>query len=184
VAVPSAEEIREIMTDTRDRSGMAPWITAGVLGVLAIALAVTLAVFIVPNRGKTPGELTSSEKRAVIAASLELKNVLTYSRKTFDADYARALNGATGKLRDDLASKKALTLKALTAGKFDLQGQVTEAAFEQRSGNSTVVLLSATGYTVGADGTPVPKSIDRFELTMTDVKGKLLMSDFRNVGLV
>jgi Mce-associated membrane protein len=182
--VPSAEEIREIMTDTRDRSGVAPWITAGVLGVLAIALAVALTVFILPNRGKTAGELTSSEKRAVNAAKQELINVLTYSRKTFDADYARALNGATGNLRDDLASKKALTLKALTAGKFDLQGQVTEAAFEQRSGNSTVVLLSATGYTVGADGTPVPKSIDRFELTMTDVKGKWLMSDFRNVGLV
>ena len=172
------------MTDTPDRSRIAPWITAAVLGVLAIALAVALTVFILPNRGKTPGALSSSEKSAVTGAKQELINVLTYSRKTFDADYARALSGATGKLRDDLAGKKALTLQALTAGKFDLKGQVTEAAFEQRSGNSTVVLLSATGYTVGADGTPVPKSADRFELTMTDVKGKWLMSDFQNVGLV
>ena len=172
------------MTDTRDRTGFAPWITAGVLGVIAIALAVALTMFIIPNRGKTPGGLSASEKRAVTAAKLELINVLTYSRKTFDADYTRALDGSTGKLRDDLASKKAAFLKAMNVGKFDLLGKVTEAAFEQRSGKSSVVLLSATSYTVSADGTPVPKTIDRFELTMTDVKGKLLMSDFQNVGLV
>ncbi|MDT4908500.1 MAG: hypothetical protein QOF87_1054 [Pseudonocardiales bacterium] len=172
------------MTDTRDRSGIAPWLTAAVLGVLAIALALTLVVFIVPNRGKTPGELNATETGAVTAAKQELINVLTYSRKTFDADYARTLNGATGALRDDLSKKKALTLKTLTAGKIDLKGTVTAAAFEQNVGNTTVVLLSATGYTVGADGVPVPKSIDRFELTMVKVKGKWLMSDFRNVGLV
>lgn len=172
------------MTDTRDRSHITPWITAAVLGVLAIGLAVALTVFIIPNRGKTPGALSSTEKSAVTAAKQELINVLTYSRKTFDADYARALSGAAGKLHDDLAAKKALTLKALNAGKFDLKGQVTEAAFEQRNGTSTVVLLSATGYTVGADHTPVPKSSDRFELTMTDVKGNWLMTDFQNVGLV
>ena len=99
-------------------------------------------------------------------------------------DYARALNGSTGKLREDLSSKKALTLQALNSGKFDLLGQVSEAAFEQHSGNSTVVLLSGSGYTVGADGVPVLKSRDRFALTMTDVDGKWLMSDFQNVGLV
>jgi Mce-associated membrane protein len=172
------------MTDTRDRSGIVPWVTAGVLGVVAIALAMALVVFIVPNRGTTPGELNATEKGAVTAAKQELINVLTYSRKTFDADYARTLNGATGALRDDLSKKKALTLKALTTGKIDLKGKVTAAAFEQHVGDSTVVLLSATGYTVGADGVPVPKSIDRFELTMVKVKGKWLMSDFRNVGLV
>jgi len=172
------------MTDTRGRSGIAPWITAGVLGVLAIALVVALTVFIVPNRGQGPGGLSSSEKSAVSAAKQELINLLTYSRKTFDADYQRALNGAAGKLREDLASKKALTRETLIAGKIDLKGEVTAAAFEERSGSSTVVLLSATGFTIGANGTPVPKSIDRFELTMTNIKGKWLMSDFRNVGLV
>ena len=172
------------MSDTRDRSAIAPWITAGVLGVLAVALAVALTVFILPNRGTSPGGLSSSEKRSVTAAKQELINILTYSRTTFDADYARALDGATGTLKDDLAGKKALTRKALTDGKIDLLGKVTEAAFEQRSGDSTVVLLSATGYTVGADRVPVAKSTDRFELTMTDVKGKWLMSDFQNVGLV
>jgi Mce-associated membrane protein len=172
------------MTDTRDRSGIAPWVSAGVLGVLAIVLALLLGLFILPNRGDSPGELTAPERSAVTAAKQELINVLTYSRKTFDADYARTLNGATGALRDDLAKKKALTRQALTTGKIDLKGAVTAAAFEQHVGDSTVVLLSATGYTVGADGVPVPKSIDRFELTMVNVKGKWLMSDFRNVGLV
>ena len=171
------------MTDAPERS-IAPWITAAVLGVLAIALSLALFVFILPNRGNSPGELNSTEKGAVTAAKQELINVLTYSRKTFDADYTRALNGATGGLRDDLSKKKALTLQALTAGKFDLKGKVTAAAFEQQADGKTVVLLSATGYTVGADGVPVPKSIDRFELTMVKIKGKWLMSDFRNVGLV
>ena len=172
------------MTDTRNRSGLTPWLTAGVLGVLAIALALALVVFIVPNRGQTAGELTSTEKQAVNAAKQELINILTYSRATFDADYTRTLNGSTGALKDDLAKKKALTLKALNTGKIDITGKVTAAAFEQHAGDTTIVLLSATGYTVGADHVPVPKSIDRFELTMVNVKGKWLMSDFRNVGLV
>jgi Mce-associated membrane protein len=172
------------MTETRNSSGVVPWLTAGILGVLAIALALTLAMFIVPNRGQVKGQLTSTEKSAVTAAKQELINVLTYSRRTFDADYARALNGATGPLRDDLAKKKALTFQALDAGKIDLKGKVTAAAFAEQSGGNMVVLLSATGFTVGADGVPVPKSIDRFELTMVKVNGKWLMSDFRNVGLV
>ncbi|PZS34114.1 MAG: hypothetical protein DLM58_06300 [Pseudonocardiales bacterium] len=171
------------MTDTRHRSGTAPWITAGVLGVLAIVLAVALTVFIVPNRGDSPGALSGSEKQAVTAARQELINILTYSRKTFEADYTRTLGGATGPLKDDLAKKKTLTLQTLTKSKFDLKGTVSAAAFEQRVGNTTVVLLSATGYTVGDNGVPVPKSIDRFELTMTKVNGKWLVSDFRNVGL-
>lgn len=172
------------MTDTRDRSGLAPWLTAGALGVVTIALAVALTAFILPDRGNSAGELTSTEKQAVSAAKQELINILTYSRQTFDADYARTLSGATGALQEDLAKKKALTLKTLTTGKIDLKGTVTAAAFEQHVGDTTVVLLSATGYTVGADHVPVPKSIDRFELTMVHIKGKWLMSDFRNVGLV
>lgn len=171
------------MTDTPERS-TAPWITAGVLGVLAVALAVALAVLIVPNRGKLPGGLSSSEKRAVTAASLELRNVLTLSRKTFAADSARALSGSSGKFRKDLPDVLNRFRKSMTAGKFDLKGEVGEAAFEQHSGNSTVVLLTGAGYTVGADGIPVLKTRDRFELTMTNVKGKWLASDFQNVGLV
>ena len=71
------------MADTRHRSAFAPWVTAGALGVLAIALAVALAVFIVPDRGMVSGGLSSSERSAVSAAKQELINVLTYSRKTF-----------------------------------------------------------------------------------------------------
>ena len=51
-------------------------------------------------------------------------------------------------------------------------------------GNTVVSAVRQTRYTVGADGVPVPKSIDRFELTMVKINGKWLMSNFTNVGLV
>ena len=73
-----------------------------------------------------------------------MNHILTYSRKTFDADYARALNGATGALRDDLAKKKTLTLQALNAGKIDLRGRSNRGAFEANRWTATLSsLLSA-----------------------------------------
>lgn len=177
------------MTDKRRRIGFAPWVTAAVLGVVAIAMAAVLLFVVRPDRhrhkvdAKVVG-LTAVEQQAVDAAGKQVLNLLTYSRKNFDADYARTVAGSTGALQSDLGKQKATLLSKMTKGKFDLQGSVTAAAFEESSGTNWLILVSAQGYEVPDKGTRTLRSTARFEITMTDTGGNWLASNLQSVGLV
>jgi hypothetical protein len=177
------------MTDMRRRGESTPWIVGGIAAVVAIALAVTLIVFHLPSRhgrvhGVAAGVLTATEQRAMVAASQEVVNLLTYSRSSFNRDFQRALDGMSGSLQADQAKDKAATLAAMTKGKFDLKGQVTQTAFEQSDGKAgMLILVSATGFQVPASGTPTPTTYARFEITMTEIKGKFLATNLSSVGL-
>jgi hypothetical protein len=177
------------MTETRRRGAVAPWLVGGVAAVVAIVLAVGLVVYHLPSRhgrvhAPVAGALSGREQQAMQAASQEVVNLLTYARKTFNADFQRALSGMSGSLQSDQAKDKAATLAAMNKGKFDLKGQVTQTAFEQSDGkNAVLVLVSATGYQIPASGTPTPTTYARFEITMTDVKGAWLATNLSSVGL-
>jgi hypothetical protein len=177
------------MTDTRPPGDRTPWITAGVLGVIAVVLAVLLLAVIRPDRHRHESAakklgLTSAEQQAVDAGAQQVLNLLTYSRKTFDADFARTLAGSTGGLRSDLDKQKPTLLSEITKNKFDLEGTVKNSAFEERDGANYLVLVSADGYVLPDGGTKTLKSTARFELTMAKVSGKWLASNLRSVGLV
>jgi hypothetical protein len=187
---PAVDASEEIVTTTRratTRHG--PWIVAGVLGVVALVLAGLLIFAIRPehNRHSSTAKavgLTASEQRAMDAAAKQVLNILTYSRKTFEADFARTLAGVTGPLRSDLQREKPALKEQMTKGKFDLQGAVTSSAFEETRGNSSLILVTAQGYKVSAGGQRTLASTARFEVTMTSVDGKWLASDLRSVGLI
>jgi hypothetical protein len=161
---------------------------AGVLAAVAVVLTVLLFVVVYParNNHKDSGDasFTSSEQGALSAATTQTINMLTYSRKTFTADFARALAGTTGQLKSDLQKDKANTLSQLTANKFDIKATVTDTALE--SGDSQkgyLVLLVANGYRVddkGALSVAIPK---RIQLTMVKVGGKWLASDLQGIDL-
>lgn len=179
------------MTDTRAPIGRAPWLTAAALGVVAIVLAGVVLFVIRPDRHRHEKAaravgLPAAAQQAIDAASKQVVNMLSYSRKSFDADYSRAVNGATGALRTDLSdgSKKSTLLKQMTSGKLDLQGTVTAAAFEESSGANWLVLIYAQAYQVPDGGKRTLSSAPRFEITMTKVDGKWLASDLQNVGLI
>ncbi len=176
------------MTGTRPQGVRTPWLTAAVLAVVAVVLAVLLLVVIRPDRRDQSGGakfgLTSSEQQALDAGAKQVVNILTYSRKSFDADYARTLAGTTGALRADLGKQKAALRTQLTKGKFDLQGTVTSSAFEEVSGKNSLVLISAQGYKLPTGGQRTLASTARFEVTMTSVDGKWLASDLTSVGLI
>jgi Mce-associated membrane protein len=180
----------ETMTDTAVASDRRPWIVAAVLGAIAVALVVVLLAAILPQRHHdrsrpvVNGAITATEQRAMDAASQEVANLLTYARKTFDADYARTLAGATGPLASDLTKNKATLLSQMKTGKFDLQGTVTGTAFEQQSGATALILVSAQGYKLPDGAQKTLSSTARFELTMNEVNGKWLASDLQSVGLV
>jgi hypothetical protein len=176
------------MTGTRRPGVRTPGLVAAGLAAIAVVLAVVLFVVIRPDRrdesrGAKVG-LTRSEQQALDAGAKQVVNILTYSRKTFDADYARTLAGTTGGLRTDLGKQRAALKTQLTKGKFDLQGTVTSSAFEEANGKNSLILVSAQGYKLPAGGQRTLASTARFEVTMVSVDGKWLASNLSSVGLI
>lgn len=166
-----------------DRAARAPWILAGVFGVVVVVL---LVVFFVPLKhardSAVPGKLTGTEQRAVNAASTEVANVLTTRRAHFDADYGQAVAGATGSFKQDLVSRKTKYRQALTAGKFDTSAQIVNQALvgATAKGGGFVVLVTVNGYQSTAPNSPVPSHL---EITMQRVKGKFLASNFKSIEI-
>lgn len=169
----------------------APSVTAVVLALVTAGLLVTLVGFIRParaehtaNRASGAAAFTEDEQRAMAAAKVELVNLLTYSRKSFDADYKRALAGTTGQLHSDLADGEANTKKKLDEGKFDLKAEVTNTAVAGSDDHGGInVLLVANGYRVDDSGTRSIAVPNRIKLTMTKVDGKWLAADLQGVYL-
>jgi Mce-associated membrane protein len=171
------------MAATRAAWVRPPWLVAGILVVVAAALGVT--VFAVLPTAKDHhrsaignSALSSDERAAMQAARVETVNLLTYARKTFDADWARALSGATGQLKGDLQTDKKTTLENLTKNKFDVTATVSDVALaggDAKSGYQ--VLVVASGHRVDDSGTPSAAIPSRLQLTMTEVHGKWLASD-------
>lgn len=166
----------------------APWITAAVLAAVAVILLVLLFVVVRPaadRHNRDTGAFSSAESTAMKAAATEMVNLLTFSRKSFAADYQRALSGTTGQLHSDLAKDQANTLKQLTTNKLDIKADVTDVALETNAGSKgMLVLLIANGYRVADSGIPSPAVPKRVQLTMVNVKGKWLATDLQGIDLV
>src|SRR3954470_22059536 len=112
----------EIMSESAQESGSRagsgrrwlPWLTALVLALVCVAIAVVLPhVHAVSVRARSAADaaagqvaLPTDDQKAVQAAATEAANLLTYSRTNFDADWNRALNGATGALKSDHSKRR------------------------------------------------------------------------------
>jgi hypothetical protein len=170
------------------RTGVLPWIVAGVLAVVAAALVVFIVRADADASGNTrnAGALvapTADQQRAVQSAAIEAANLTTLSRARFESDFARALAGTTGDLRHDLVGKKAAYLSAMNAGKFDLKSSVVESAFESQTGNKVLALVTLNGtHVVDKVASPVTTP-QRLELTMVKSGDKWLASEFLQVGV-
>jgi hypothetical protein len=153
---------------------LAPWITAFVAGTVLVALLLVYLLGLRPAERhanalklaarQQAGQLTDVEARAMEAAGTEMINLVTFSRAHFDADFQRAIDGATGALRSDVQAKKSETLKAMTQGKFDLYGRLTHKALEGPV----------------QPNTPIQQNL---EVTVINVNGKWLANDVTNVGV-
>jgi len=192
------------MTEPR-RESPAPWIVAAIAGAALVALVVVFFTVLLPDRrdqhrtvqtshgqvvpqpgasGQPLGALTDQETAAMAAAGTEAANLISYSRKDFAADYARALAGATGKLKADVADpqRKAALQQTLTQGKFDLSAKVQHTALvgPTAKGNGYVVLVTVYGYKSTSLDVPIPQNLS---ITVQNVNGKWLASDFALVGV-
>lgn len=159
-----------------------PWIVAGVLGAVLVALVAVYFFVLRPDEDNVVGALTGEEQTVLTTAGTEAANVLSYRRAHFEQDFQRALAGATGSLRGDLQQEKSVTLKTITDGKFDMNATVTHSALEGPvSGkNAYTVLVTLNGYRSNAPAQPSPSQL---ALTVVKVKGKWLVSDIQNIGV-
>ena len=184
------------MSDQAARPGSAqrrwlPWAVAGVLALLCAAIIAVLPYVrgvsnradAAANAAKGTVALPLDEQQAVQAAATEAANVLTYSRKNFDADWDRSLAGATGKLRSDHAADKATTLERLTSQKVDLKATVEHSAFETAEDGKVLVLVTVTGIAVNDQGERSAQTPQRLELTMVKSGDKWLASDLTMIGI-
>lgn len=168
----------------RSKGSATPWIIAGVAGVI-FAVLFYLYYSVLPNYkdSHTPGDLSATEQRAITAAATETTNILSYRRANFEADFQRAVSGATGGLKTDIQGKRAATLAAMTKGKFDLVAKVTNQALEgptTKGGNGYIVLITINGYQSTQPTFPNQQSL---RVTVVDVKGKWLVADVQNVSV-
>jgi hypothetical protein len=165
------------------RSTSAPWIAAGIAGVVLVALLAAYFFALRPDEDDVAGALSGVESTAMTAAGTEAANVLSYRRAHFAADYQRALAGATGSLASDLRSEKSVTLKTITDGKFDMSATVTHTALESpegKSGHAYTVLVTLNGYRSTSPNQPVQSQL---AVTVQQIKGKWLVSQIQNVGV-
>jgi hypothetical protein len=118
----------------------------------------------------------------MVAAGTEAANQLSYSRKNFQADFARAVAGATGKLRSDIESQKDTIQNTMTQGKFDLSAKVQHTALVGPTdrGKGYVVLVTVYGYTSTQLDLPLPENLS---ITVLKVHGKWLASDSTSIGV-
>jgi hypothetical protein len=176
------------IVDTPPRRGRSAIIVAGALGIVVAALAVLFVhVHGVSRDHANAGsgyDLTSAQQAAVTAASTEAINVLSYNRKTFAADFARALNGATGQLASDLKTKETTTKTALVDGKFDLSAKAARpGAYAGVDGKDLLVLVTVNGFKTADDASASSSNVQRLQMTMQLVKGKWLAASLNSVGV-
>jgi hypothetical protein len=176
------------------RASPAPWITAAVAGLVLIALMLVYFVALRPDERdadreraqarQDAGQLTAQESAAMNAAGTEMINLVTFSRAHFDADFQRALDGATGALRSDVQKQRTNTLNAMNQGKFDLYGRLTHKALsdtvEANGTHGYVVLVTLNGYRTTAPDQPIQQNM---AVTVIDVNGKWLASQVQNIGV-
>ena len=160
-----------------------PWRLAVVLGIVVVLLGAGLAVLLV-KRGHHPNPgLTATEQAAVDAATREMISVQSFRLAHFDADFQRAQSGLTGGLLKELTAKKTSLQSSLAKSKLDTVATVSQAAFQAAKGSTASVLLTMNNYRVDAKGKRTLFGSPRFDVLVTRVGGRWLVSDFKSVGI-
>ena len=179
------------MSETPVVASRTPWIVAACLAVVTALLVVGFVHVhgVSQDHARNPSgggyDLTAAQQAAIQAAATEAANIVTFNRKTFSADFQRALNGATGSLKSDLSGEKATTLNTMTSGKFDLKGTVAATAYAGTSsdGKSLLVLVTVNGFKIADTSSQNQTSVQRLQLTMVKSGKAWLASALNAIGI-
>lgn len=167
------------------RRTAAPLVTGAVAALAMVAAILAYALVGDDKPASAQSQTFSSDERAAVAAAgTEMANLLSFRRAKFEADFKRATDGATGAIKVDIEGKKALTLKTITTGKFDLAADVTHTALvgpvDAEKVKGYVVLVSLNGYKSTQKNLPTQQNL---KVTVVQKKGKWLVTDVRMIGV-
>ncbi|HSY15690.1 MAG TPA: hypothetical protein VK816_06865 [Jatrophihabitantaceae bacterium] len=157
-----------------------------VLLQVVLVLAFALASLLIFRPNAATGGLAAREQAALTAAEQVSVNLMSYRRADFNADFARAVSGTTAPLTAQLQAEKQTLLGELTQGKNDATANLSAGAVAktQPTPDSIVALVVVDAFSVSSSGTSTLVNHSRLQLTMQDVKGKWLASNFETIGLV
>ena len=139
------------------------------------------------DRRARPGPgLKTDEIHAMDAARQFVVNVFSYrAGANFDADFQRALAGATGDLATQVRATESPLRQQLTASKLTATtGNVKSAGVEGMQGAAIQVLVVVETAATDSTGKTINERQQRMEVSMTAVKGTWLASGLTSVGLI
>ncbi|UQX88014.1 hypothetical protein M6D93_17190 [Jatrophihabitans telluris] len=165
--------------------------TVALLAVLALALAALAAYQLQlrsDHRGLFTGHaglggLTDGERAAVTAAKVEIVNLQTMRRTSFDADFARAAEGMTQTYAVQFQATKTDLKAALDRVKRDTSADVSGAGLVSLKSNTATVIVSADLKRSDNGAAATTFALSRFQLTMKKVGSRWLLDQLSAVGL-
>jgi len=166
-------------TDRAGR-GVAPWLAMTVAAFLAVVLVAVLVVQIVHP---TKYRISAGDQRAMEAGSQAMVNLTSYTQKTFESDFQRALTGLSGQALTGAQSNHDALIQVMTEAKIDLKGEVTARSIESSSKEGVLVLIYLATYKVLADGSSQRRDSQALELTMKQANGKWLLDNINVLGI-
>jgi hypothetical protein len=174
------------LSTTDTTTGTTPRVTPVTLGVTLDNVGGSWLISAVNDFSTTTGQAQPPGTRALfdaaVAGAQEVVNLLSFSRANFDADFGRALAGLTGPLLAEQQGLRASTLATLNAGHEDYLGEIRCIGIESANGDSVIMLVAATSYSVGDDGTRSVQTLPKVEIGVTRINGAWLVNQFQAVA--
>ncbi len=124
-----------------------PAVTLGVTGVIAAGLLGLTGYLLWQHTAMAHQRHSAAEFAA--AARQDVINLMSIDYTTADDSVKRVLDGSTGRFRTNFADSAEDFVKALQDEKIITKATVNDAAVESMTGDSAVVLVSATSHREG-----------------------------------
>lgn len=153
-----------------DSSSTTPQTNALTVSVLLTKVGSAWLISDVHNNSADPiaAPGTQELKNAVAAGQSETSALLSYHRKTFDADLARAQAGASGPLLADVKGQATKLRTQMTSGHFDLKAVMHAAAIESVAPREVVLLVAVDTYQVPDHGKETLQLHERLEVDVVE----------------
>ncbi|OBG28149.1 hypothetical protein A5672_04355 [Mycobacterium alsense] len=171
----SAEDYDESLAE---RAAWRRWMPAiaAAAAVIGICVFVGLSVYMVAQhrdatrQQQRQAEFVDGAKRGVLS-------MISLDYNKAKDDVQRVIDGSTGQFKDDFQHRANDFVAVVTQSKAVTSGTVNAAALESVTGNSAVVLVSATSQVTNSPpGKDVPPLVWRLKVTVSEVGGQYKMS--------
>jgi hypothetical protein len=136
---------------------------------------------LVQSDGTAPG--TPDLLAAVAAGRKAVGNLINYRRASFAADFQRSLAGLGPTAAAQQRANESSIKDGMTAGNYDLVGDVVEVAVEDAGFDAATLLVIGDRYQISDDGNRTSLRALRAEVAMTRAGDTWQLAQFTQVGV-